>query len=230
MKYIKILLILILLTSCKKENRFESVFNYIKTQLDTSNLKEFSKKEEKIAVSNLYMSYGVSFKNYFSKKENFPKIKVFFNNKGIHDSETISHILFTSLYRNINNIPMNVDNQIESFLKLIEEKNECDKLNKARAENYLNIFSIGEEIIIKKKVSNNNAVDVLCLSDSNWVFEEANDLLIIGTIELINESEETLELKVDSLSKPYFSILLDTVKVGDIIDVNLKYNIIMKNN
>lgn len=229
MKKIIFTCIAILLFSCKSERVIDNIFDKIIDDLGKEKVYEFSSQEEKKAVSDLYMTYGITFRNEYLKK-NSPILK-YFNKKGVDDIYSICHIIFSSLHRKLNKKPLNINNQIRTFNEFKNEDLNCKKSNKYRAENYFNNYKERDTIVVRMQIRDgNNAIEKMCLGSerNNWIFSNSEDLLVTGIINHKNDSTLSFSVRVLELNKKGVKVLMRDVNKEDIIDFDLRYNVVEK--
>ncbi|WGH74420.1 hypothetical protein P8625_09910 [Tenacibaculum tangerinum] len=226
-KYVYVCTVFIFI-NCQSEKVLDNSFEKIKYDLGKEKLNDFANKKEKKAVSNLYMTYGIHFRNEYLINNTDSQLIEYFKGKGINSYDVISYIVFTSLHRKLNNKPLNINNQIEIFENYKKDNLDCDKKNKERAKKYYNLYEVSDTLTVRMKIRKDNAIEILCLerNEHNWEFDDSKDLIIKGILKSKSDLLPSFQIEVLELNKDGVMILMEKVTKGDSLDVDLRYNII----
>lgn len=107
--------------NCKdyKENYIpkdlKDAIEYLNCEWLESDKTEFKNKEERDAVSELHFTTGMGIRNGWELWKGKNRISRFFKSKGISQPDDISSIILTSFHRNLNNKPIELDEQIRYY-------------------------------------------------------------------------------------------------------------------
>lgn len=226
-----IIIIIIIFLSCNTSDKvIHEMFDKITVDIGESRVNDFSSQEEKLGVGNLYMTYGIEFRNKYLRSGNKNNTIVkYFNDKGVYDIHSMSYIIFSSLHRELNGKPLNIDKQIETFNEYQKEDMNCKILNERRGREYFNSFERKDTIIFRMQVRQGNAIENLCIENdkSDWVFDDSKDLIIKGILEDKIDSLLLFKVRIVDLNRDNIKILKKEVNRDDIVDFDLKYNIIV---
>jgi hypothetical protein len=236
MRIIIIFLCLFLIGCENKERLFYDVISKIEDSLPKKELAKFSKEDERIAVKDFQLTYGL----IFIKSESDSIMVKYLNSKGLYDDNDISNIVFTSLHRKLNLKNINLNQQIENkikYLKFFKERKklrkECKKLKKTRFIKN-NKYVIGDTVQIRMMINkmDNRAYPIECINMyPDWKFDDKKDLLIKGVV--LNkykydyiEENKFMKIKVLEINKKNILSPMRIINVGDEYEVVLNYEII----
>lgn len=130
--------------------------SYFECKTSKDDLNAYKNKTEDDATSSLHFGAGMSIRNNWKLWAGTSEISKFFRNSGIHHAEDMSGIILTSLYRKLNGIEIDLDNQIkyykdywaESERKETERKKE--EFNEYKVGNLVE-FSYDYDFVSKKQ-------------------------------------------------------------------------------
>ncbi len=235
MKRLIFIIIAFALISCKthsqsKEiNPLDKAINYFDSTL-TKNEKDSLKLLSEDEFENEQQWNLTSWmKNNWFKDLKDTSLIFYFNKLGINRVDDMCSIILTSLHRKLNNKPIDFDAQVEMYVAHWKPYNDCQKKQMEKALLYYNQFKIGDTITIIMKVEifedQRNAVIPGC-PDYGWTFDPTNDLEIQG---IVNDKyfkyvspNAAFKVKIIKMNFPNTKILMEEVKVGDIIEMHLK--------
>jgi len=131
---------------------------YLDCKWSDKDKEDFKNKTEKDAVTELHFGTGQAIRNnwgLWEKRKN--SIKRYFTRHGIYHPDDISSIILTSYHRKLNNKPIDLDKQIESYKDYWERAKTTqdsikNKINQF-CENEFNTFQIGDTVKIEHKVN-----------------------------------------------------------------------------
>lgn len=119
---------------------------------------DFKSKSENDAVVELHFGTGQAIRNnwgLWGKRKN--SLVRYFNKNGIYHPDDISSIILTSFHRKLNNKPLDLDKQVESYKDYwVKAKAKNDSIENGihkKSESEFNNFSIGDTIKIEYEVN-----------------------------------------------------------------------------
>jgi hypothetical protein len=199
-------------------------------------LNKIKKITQNTEEKDLFINYNDStiISKVLNKNKDTLLIK-FFNSKGISNEKDIKIILLNSLYRKINNKPINLDDQINSKLKVYRLNEECDKL---KMEKIIKSFEykIGNTVQVRFKVFDNfGAYQTICeLSYTDWIYDDSKDMLVKGVVceKYLSDAGDNvlMNIKIKELNKLNIKINEKIYDVNDTLVVFINYAIIEKLN
>lgn len=225
---------LLLLLSCdNKEKPLNDTILKIEKTLPKKDLQQFTTTEEKKAVVDFHLKFGMTLRNeVFSNNKDSILIK-YFNSKGIYHLDDMSGIIFKSLHRKLNHKRINLEQQIKEKIEYWKPYEECEKLKKIilkKNDKYVK----GDTVQIRMRINkvDNCAYSIECLNmDSDWDFNNNKDLLIKGVVldkyyyDYIVENK-FMKIKVIGINKKNITAPMKVINVGDEYEVILNYDII----
>lgn len=219
--------------SCQEKNDSPLLksLKEIESSWTNKQLSEFANKPDSIALSDLHFSYGMYFRNHHIRNPKDSSLVKYFHSLNIYHEDYMSSIVFTSLHRELNNEPIDLEGQLKTIHKEMEKVKKLKNKNTLRAKRYLENYRIGDTILIRRPIDEGrNAVQYSYPEDSEWVYNDSLDLIIKGIIEGKDETKDSLDVffkvKVLSLSNEKVKVLMEDVKVNDTIQVDLRLDII----
>lgn len=213
---------------CQKPKIINEAIAYFENNWTTTEKNVFKNKPETDAVSELHFSTGMWIRNEWIRGFRDTLLVKQFNEMGIYHPDDMSSIILTSVYRKLNNHPLDIDGLVEhykSYWKPIVEYNQ--KTWQLAVENY-NKHSIGDRIKIFMSVDTSdgqrNAV-IVNSTKREWTFDPKKDLVIQGIITnkyFLNDSLNVFfSVKILSMNFENTTILMREVKPNDIFDFHL---------
>ena len=192
--------------------------------------KNFKEQDERHAVSNLHMSTGMWIRNKWIRTEKDTSLRKQFNSMGIYHPDDISSIILTSLHRKLNNVPLDLEAQVQKYKDYWKPIFECkQKTNQIAVQNY-NKYNVGDAIKIympvdvSKDSGGRNAVLYDC-PGADWDFNPNKDLLVEAVITekyIINSNTNVFfKVKIVKMNFENTQILMKDVKLGDEYDFHL---------
>lgn len=237
-KIINTIICFTILTSCRSpanshaqlalpKNLNEAIL-YLKQDLSKIELYKFKKLPEEKAVAEQHFKTGLWIRNNWIRGERDTVLTNYFNLLGVQSADDMSSIILTSLHRNLNHKPINLNKQVEGYKAYWAPIIECDKKQKEDAFKTYNKFKVGDEISIYMPVDDSgggrNAVKYVCPKEE-WIFNPKKDLLMKAQIVekyVINSPQNGFfKVKVGYMNYGNTQVLGEDVKIGDNIDCSL---------
>lgn len=214
-----------------KNNPLDEAITEIESSFSETQLKEFAQKEERIAIMDTRFGYGLKFRNQELQNPSDSSLIKYFHSNNIYDLEDMSGIVFRSFHRKLNGRPIDFEAQLNSIHAYWAKVEECKSRNTTRALGYYNKYHLTDTIMVRMPIDERrNAIQYVCPDTTDWVYDDNNDMLIKGIIMNKNYTKDTLDiffkLKILSRNNDSIPILYEDVNKGDIIDIDLKYDII----
>jgi len=233
-RFFPILFLIFTLLSCNEQDKIpkelKTSFEYLDKNWDEKEIEIFKNISENDSTMsrNYHFSIGINLRNnllrHNEKSENITK---FFDSIGIHHYDDMSAIILTSYHRHLNKENIGLQSQVNKYMEYWNPIIECNKNLKIKAVELYNKYKIGDTLIIKMPVSENNSVvDYPCPSRNlQWEFDESKDLSISGIItDKYNINSETnVFFTVKILTKNHLEaeIMMGEVNIGDEFKVRL---------
>ena len=183
----------------------------------------------------MHFSTGVWIRNEWLYGNKDSALVNYFNRLGIDQPNDMSTIILTSLHRKLNNLPINLEAQVNYFIEYWKPIKACnEKAAKVAEENYKR-FDVGDSITIymdvDAKFGTKNAVLHEC-PDTDWSFDYRNDLIIKGIVsekyEYKDQANMFFKVKISYLNLENTTIRFKNVKPDDLVEFGLKY-LLVKN-
>lgn len=132
--------------------------------------------------SELIMYGGMGMRNGWNLWEGKNKLSKYFHNLGIYHPDDISSIIIESYYKELNNEPIKLDEQIKHYIEYWDELEKRDKivfdsLNLIFAKNFIKLNN-GDTVQIEFNVYNGNGTRI----QQYPVYEEECNCLIKGIV------------------------------------------------
>ena len=198
-------------------------------------------KEEKYefvkdSLHNAHFTVGRWIRNNWIHGQRDTSLVHYFNSLGIYHPDDISSIILTSLYRKLNNLPIELDKQIEIYKSYWKPIIECENRERRLAwENYQKL-KIGNQIMIYMEVDTSdgeeNVIGRTC-PYLEWNFDSRKDVKLTGLITdkyFINDTANVfIKVKIQKMNKDSIKGLINITKTGVIENFemkSLKYEII----
>src|ERR1035437_2532389 len=159
-----IIILLIVFSSCRHNitNQTNTISNHpflVSNQLPKdlneaikyfeNNWTETEKKEFiKDSLKNAHFSEGMWIRNNWIYDNRDSTLVNFFNNLYIHHPDDISSIILTSLYRKMNNKPIDLKGQIEEYKAYWKPIFDCEEREKKLAKKNFQELKKGNQIVI----------------------------------------------------------------------------------
>ena len=233
MKKIIIFIILIIcIYSCQRNlTPLEQELEKVKQSWTEEQIENFSKKQIEIALQESHFEYGLYIRNEYLRNPKDSILFKYFRSLKIDHIDHMSGVFLTSLHRNLNNKPIDLDGQLEAIYELQERQKLLDSNNTKRAIKYYTNYKIGDTIIIRRPINrNNNATQYSYPENSGWTYNDNLDLLIKGVLiekeQLIDTFNMLFRVKVLSMNKPNSKVLMERVLPGDVIEGDFRLDII----
>ena len=191
-----------------------------------------TKKEEfiKDSLKNTHFSDGVWIRNNWIYNNRDSSLVKFFNNLDIHHPDDISAIILTSLYRKLNNKPIDLKGQIEKYKTYWKLIFECEAREIKLAKNNFRRLKIGNQVAISLEIDNSDGVETVIsrmCPKTEWIFDPLNDLKLIGIITakyyINNKDNLFIKIKIVKMNKKNVSGIINAKKSGEIIELPMSY-------
>jgi len=212
----------------EKPETVEQAVSILEIKWSTEEKEDYKKIPEAEATGNLHMTVGMTIRNSWLRHGN-DSLKNQLIQLGIKDYDSMSDIILRSFHRKLNNIPIDLEGQV-NYIKAEEKAgNECSVLESEIALYENDVFTIGDKITIQMRINTSdgtkNAVLLDCGDRNNWSFNPDKDLEIeaeiLSKFYVYRKSNIFFKVKILKLSKPEIKILKKDVTIGDNYDFNL---------
>jgi hypothetical protein len=206
----------------------DEAISYFETHWTTAEKNTFKKMPEEDAVAEYHMSTGMWIRNNWIHGHRDTSLVNQFLALGIDAPDDMSSIILRSLHRKLNNLPLDIDGQVEKYKAYWKPIIECnEKTRKTSVENY-NKYNIGDSIKILMYVDTSqgqrNAVLVNC-PDIDWEFSPQKDLLLQCVVTqkyfLGDSSNVFFQVQILKMNFENTKILMNVVKPNDHYDFHL---------
>jgi hypothetical protein len=191
---------------------------------------DYRNTPEKEAVSENHFSLGVWIRNEWLYGNKDTALVNHFNRMGIDQPNDMSTIILTSLHRKLNNLPIDLEGQVNYFIEYWKPIKACDEKASLIAQDNFKRFNIGDSITIYMdvdvKFGTRNAILHEC-PDPEWSFDHKKDLVIKGTVaekyEYKDKGNMFFKVKISYLNQENTTILFKNARPSDLIEFGLKY-------
>jgi hypothetical protein len=230
MKFFSLILILFFF-GCEQENnvQFENKISNLIDELSSKQVKQIVGISEEKALYLNYNDSTIITKVLHEKTDS--TLIVFFNSEGISNEKDIKIIILNSLYRKVNNKPINLEDQIKSKLEVYKLDDECEKLITLKIIKSFK-YEIGDTIQIRFKIfGDRGAYQTICeLGYPDWIFDDKKDMLVKGVVckKYLSDTEESplMKIIIDKINKEYTTLNGKMYKVNDTLELSLEYAIL----
>lgn len=217
--------------SCKNNDtivnpkNLNEAINYFENKWSNEEKTEFVKD----SLRNAHFTVGSWIRNNWIHGQRDTSLVHYFNSLGIYHPDDISSIILTSLYRKLNNLPIELDKQIETYKSYWKPIIDCENRERRLAwENYQKV-KIGNQITIYMEVDTSdgeeNVIGRMCPS-LEWNFDPKKDVKITGLITdkySINDTANVfIKVKILKMNKDSIKGLINISKTGVVEDFEMK--------
>lgn len=220
---------LLFLQSCGQTapKNIDEAVAYFEIHWSENEKKEFKEKPEQRAVSELHFSTGLWIRNQWIRGGDTDLVNQF-NAMGIFAPDDMSSIILTSLHRKLNNLPLDIDGQVEYYKAYWKPIEECEsKIRQTAVENY-DKHKVGDTIKIYMYVDTSygqrNAVLLNC-PNIDWQFNPQKDLSIQAIVTekyFLNDSSNVFfKVKILKMNFENTKILMEEARPNDLYDFHL---------
>jgi hypothetical protein len=137
MRYLLILFITLSLFSCNGQDdipkELKLSFEYLNKNWDSKEIGIFKNISEKDTTTpqNYHFGIGMNLRNNLLRhNENSEVITKFFDSLGIHHFDNMSSIILTSYHRYLNNEKIELQSQVDEYIKIWKPIIDCEKKQK----------------------------------------------------------------------------------------------------
>ncbi|WP_127019786.1 DUF6794 domain-containing protein [Flagellimonas beolgyonensis] len=229
-RFILMVLLLSFIGCQNKDTPLYTAIESIEKSWSTEELKDFAQKPDSIALLDEHFDKAMVFRNQELHSPNDSTLLNYFHSLGIYHEDYMSSIVFASLHKKLNGKPIDIDAQIANIHSIMADEKQRNDKNISRANGYFSKYNVGDTIVIRMPIEKGSAYSHNYPQESNWVYNDSLDLLVIGQILSKHEendiSDKSFEIKVLSKNKDSVKILMEEIHVGDEMKVNLLRNII----
>ena len=205
----------------------KDAIEYFNCEWSESDKTEFKNKEEDEAVSELHFGTGMGIRNGWELWKGKNRISRFFKSKGISHPDDMSSIILTSFHRNLNNKPIELNEQINSYKAYWDGiKNQRKNLKKKFKE-----LEIGD--VIKVPLTGEtgwkyDGTDRTTLHNYLYTVENTRDFdcFVVGTVISTNKKRKNyfVSIKLTNIdSCEYKNPIYNKkeVSVGKLMEINM---------
>ena len=204
----------------------EVAFKYINDAWEKGKVDKFKNKPEDRAALDEHFGLGLFLRNTLLRNHGESEILLsFFNKLGIFHIDDMSGIILTSYHRRLNNKEINLQEQVDAYLKYWKPRIDCENKLDSIAMFTFKRFEIGDTIKIEMPVGGGeSAFDYEC--NLNWNFVDSSDLMVAGIIhsKFYSELPSKLEFTIKILAKNHVDteIFMKKKSPGDFLNVRLR--------
>lgn len=234
MKIILLSMICISFLSCKfkKSTPLDIELKRLEKSLDSLELKTISELK-KNAEPNFHFGMPLAYRNQYLKKPEDSTLVKYFQSLEISHVDDMSSIVFNSLLKRINKQPIELNNQISNIKKYWTKIKTRELINTLRGIKNFNNHQIGDTVVIRMPINDqvgNSTIRHSFPHENNWIYNDSIDFLIKGVLKEKYKSRDSLLIKCDikvlSLNRPEINFLMNEIKVGDLIECDMRLDII----
>jgi hypothetical protein len=214
----------------KKPLSINEAVTYFEKKWNDKEKEAFKNSPEKKAIEESDLTHGIFIRSKWLYNKNDTALLNEFLRMGIDEPHDMSNIILTSLHRKLNNIPIDVEGQVNEIKEYRKPIRICEAKADKIAEETFKRFNTGDSISIymdiDAKFGTKNAVLHQC-PDTEWSFDYKNDLLIRGIIlDKYSNAEKknvSFKVKIASLSSENTTVLFKKLKPMDEAEFYLRY-------
>ena len=234
MKRFRAITLLLFLTICalagKKPATIDEAILYFEKKWSDKQKEKFKNTPEKTAISETELTYGIFIRSkWLNPDKNNPLLKEFLD-LGVDESHDMSRLILTSLHRKLNNLPVDIEGQVQEIKEYWKPTRICEAAEDKIAEQNFKKFNIGDSITIfldvDAKFGTRNAFLHEC-PNTEWSFDYKNDLMIKGIVldKYSNAAKKNVSFKVKiaSLSSENTTVFFKNMKASDEVEFYLMY-------
>lgn len=217
--------------AAKKPATIDEAVLYFERKWSDKKKEDFKIKPEKTAVEEIDLSVGIWIRFEWLSNNKDTILVNQFKKLGIDHPNDMSNIILTSLHRKLNNIPIDVEGQVNYFKEYWKPIKVCEAAADKLAEENYNKFNVGDSITIYMdvdiKFGTRNAILHQC-PDTEWSFDYKNDLMIKGIVTA--KKNLSFKVKISYLNSTNTTILFKSARLNDEMDFGLRYLLVKNSN
>lgn len=190
----------------------EETFIYLDNTFDDTSKYTFMTMPEDVATTRLHMGFGMSIRNRWGLWGN-SKLKHYFLEKGVFHPDDMSGIIFTSYHRYLNNRPIELDSQINSYRRYWNAQMHADGFSMGDLGMHyttdsalVQYFPVGDTILVS-----------IYASYKKWFTSYASGVRGIAIVKAHNK-DYTLQIKL--IKVMHENRLKPDRKEGDVYEIN----------
>ena len=214
----------------KKPTTIDEAVLYFEKKWGDKKKEDFKTKPEKTAVEEIDLSVGIWIRFEWIHNNKDKALINQFKELGIDHPNDMSAIILTSLHRKLNNIPIDIEEQVNYFKDYWKPIRVCEAAADKLAEENFKKFNVGDSITIYMdvdiKFGTRNAILHEC-PDTEWSFDYKNDLIIKGIVtdkySSAAKKNVSFNVKITYLSSENTTVFFKKVKSFDQMEFYLRY-------
>ncbi len=214
----------------KKPVSIDEALLYFEKKWNEKQKESFKNLPERTAIEETDLTHGIFIRSKWLHTDKDNPLLTELISLGIEESHDMSRLILTSLHRKLNNLPIDIEGQVNDIKAYWKPIRICEAAADKLAEDNFNKFKIGDSISIyldvDAKFGTRNAILHQC-PDTEWSFDYKNDLLIKGIVsdKYSNAAKKNVSLKVKiaSLSSEKTTVFFKNMKPSDEVEFYLRY-------
>jgi hypothetical protein len=218
--------------SSKKPKTIDEAVHYFEKKWKKKDKEAYKKLPEDVALEEMESIAGIFIRNEWIR---FPKdttLRHTFHEMGITHADDMSDIILTSVYRKLNDLPLDIEAQVKRCKEYWTPIRECEERAAIYALNNYDKFKAGDSITIflyMENLAGPNGITIACPYSEDWGFDYKKDIIVKG---FVNEKyhlygDPYFKVEILSLSNEQARLFYKPVKPGDIVEFPLK-NLLVK--
>jgi hypothetical protein len=214
--------------SAKKPKTIDEAVAYFEKKWSKKDKEAYAMLPEDKALIEMDFIAGVWIRNEWIRFTKDTTLRHTFHEMGITHVDDMSDIILTCVYRKLNQLPFDIEEQVKRCKAYWTPLRECEERAATKATDNFDAFKPGDSITIFLYVENlvgPNGIVIACPDNEDWGFDYKKDLMVKGLLDekYFLYGDPFFKVKVTSLSSEQTRIFYKQVKPGDIAEFPLKF-------
>lgn len=218
--------------SAKKPRTIDEAVNYFEKKWKKKDKEAYKKLPEDVALDEMESAVGVFIRNEWIRFTKDTTLRHTFHEMGITHADDMSDIILTSVYRKLNNLPLDIELQVKRCKEYWTPVRECEERAATHAVNNYDRFNVGDSITIflyMENLAGPNGIVIACPYSEDWGFDYKKDIIVKG---FVNEKyhlygDPYFKVQILSLSNEQARLFYKPVRQGDVVEFPIK-NLLVK--
>ncbi len=221
----------------KKPSTINEAVLYFEKKWSATQKESFKSMEERTAITETDLTHGIFIRSQWLINNKDNALVNEFIKMGVDEPHDMSRLILTSLHRKLNNLPVDIEGQVNDIKEYWKPIRICEAAADKLAEENFKKFNIGDSISIyldvDAKFGTRNAILHEC-PNTEWSFDYKNDLLIKGIVtdkySNADKKNVSLNVKIASLSSANTTVFFKIMKPSDEVEFYLRYLVVKGEN